>query len=82
MLEKADVSIDRELASLLEQGMATLQDIPQPANYLPLLINLRLGLSLPTGSIRTPLHCKTMAQLQSSVVSSCELRLRQGLSTH
>lgn len=76
MLEKADVSIDRELASLLEQGMATLQDVPQPANNLPLLINLRLGLSLPAGFIRSPLHYSTVAQLQSTAVSSCELRLK------
>ena len=56
VLEKIDIPIDWNLAGLLQQSVAALQDVPEAANDLLLLLTLFMGVSLLAGFVRSPLQ--------------------------
>lgn len=56
MLEKIDIPIDWNLAGLLQQSVAALQDVPEAANDFPLLLTLFMGVSLLADFVRSPLQ--------------------------
>lgn len=72
VLEKVDIPIDGDLAALLQQRVAALQDIPQAPDDFLLLLALRRGASRLACPVRSSLQ-----QVTRALNSKCQPILAQ-----